>query len=107
MLMMEPIDFETIEQADLFVFGLNESQVNEWKTDYSEKHAYFLTIIEANYGYRKMPDNDDFLYRLLFVMVISFERFYQPLPEVIRDNFLVIMTGYIDELDWKSVVEGK
>jgi hypothetical protein len=94
---MEPIDIETIEQADLFVFGLNTEQVNEWREDYEVKHSYFLRIIKATYSYRVDKIDNDELYRLLFVMVISFERYYQSLPEIILEDYQLHLNKWGDE----------
>ena len=97
---MEPIDIETIEEADRFAFGLNTEQVNEWREDYEAKHSYFLDLINSSYSYLGNITNDDDLYRLLFVMVISFERSYQSLPEIIGEDYYLCVNKW--EAEYKK-----
>lgn len=96
---MEPIDIETIEEADRFAFGLNTEQVNEWREDYDVKHSYFLKIINSTYAYLIIKEPDDFLYRLLFVIVISFERYYMSLPEITIEEYYPTIQKWLNEFD--------
>jgi hypothetical protein len=94
---MEPIDIETIEQADLFAFGLNTAQVNDWRENYEAKHSFFLRILKATYMFLNVNVPDDDLYRCLFVIVISFERYYQSLPESTNEDYEFHLNKWVTE----------
>jgi hypothetical protein len=85
---MEPISIDTIEQADFFVWHLDENQFEEWKANYAVKQEFLTRIFSNKEVFNLSNVQSEFILRNYLVIFISFNYYGIDFPDFERDTYM-------------------
>ena len=85
---MEPISIETIEQADFFVWHLDENQFEEWKAKYAERQVFLSRIFSNTDAFKLTNEQSQFILRNFLVVFITFNYYGIDFPDYDRDKYM-------------------
>jgi hypothetical protein len=84
---MDTISLEEIEQMEDFIFRLSENQMKEWKENLKIKQPYIFHIFTKQIFTNKKTDEDDFMFRMIFLVLKCFDAYGVEFPKFTeKDN---------------------
>src|ERR1035438_1430367 len=91
---MEAISIEEIERMEDFIFHLSDSQMIEWKANLKDKQPFIFNIFTKLIPTNKTNGEEDFLLRMLFVVLKCFDVYGIELPYITEKESLKYNTKW-------------